>query len=323
MKAIDLKKLGKNEISFYLAIEKYLLDKNECEDYFFLWDIGPSIIIGKNQVLQNEVNKEVLKELGAKVYRRPSGGGGIYADSGCFMYSFITKEGEKEKIVKEKLSLIIDSLKDLGLDVSFSGRNDLIFKDKKFSGTAIYYKNNKVSLHGTFLYDTNLDDLEKVLFSNKDKLETKGIKSIRSRVINLGEYLPLSREELMDYLLKRVSGNNFIELSREEIKEIYKIKEEFDSKDYILGYNPKYSIKKSHYFKFGYLEIMIDVKGEKIIDFKIMGDFFFIKDIKEYSDSFIGLSFDYNSVERHINELDISKYIVDCENSDIIKLIYD
>ena len=323
LKAIDLKKYGINDLSFYLAIEEYLINQNSSDDYFFLWNIDKSIIIGKNQVLENELNLAEIDKIGAKIYRRPSGGGAIFADLGCFMYTFITKANEKEIIIKEKLTLILDCLRSLGLNVSFCGRNDLIFNDKKFSGTSLYYKNNKVALHGTFLYDTNLADLERVLYSNKQKLETKGIQSVRSRVINLKDYLNLTKDELMDYLINYISSNNLVELNEKDYSEINKIKEKYDSKEYILGLNPKFSIKRSHYFKFGYLEVHINVNKNKIESFKLLGDFFFKLDISQYEAYFLGLDYDKELIINKINEFDIGKYIIDCENSDIINLIFN
>ena len=198
MKVYDLEKLGINKISFYLALEEYLLSKDV--EAFFVWRIDKSIIIGKHQLLEAEVNVDYALSLGAEIFRRPSGGGAIFADEGCFMYTFITKLRNKDEIYKKYLSYIKDALLKLGLNVTLSGRNDLLFNDKKFSGLALYETKDGACLHGTFLFDTNLENLVKCVTPSNEKLISKGIKSVSSRVINLKNYLKISKKEVIKAL---------------------------------------------------------------------------------------------------------------------------
>ena len=151
-----------NKISYYLAIEDYFLNHTN-EEVFFVWNIDKSIIIGKNQLLEGEVNIDFTKKNNIPIYRRPSGGGAIYADKGCFMFSFISRNINKEEVYKSKLTLIVEALKKIGIDAYFSGRNDLMFKEKKFSGNAFYSNEKGSVLHGTFLFDTNLSDLVSII----------------------------------------------------------------------------------------------------------------------------------------------------------------
>lgn len=322
MKVYDLKELGTNEISFYLALEKYLVKEKKLDDCFFLWEIDKSIIIGKNQVLKNEVNIYFTREIGAKIYRRPSGGGGIYADSGCFMYSFIVQAETKDDAYNKTLPKLVKILNDLGVDASFSGRNDLLFRDKKFSGCAIYYIDSVIILHGTFMYDTNIENLVRALTPNKEKLISKGIESVKSRVINLKPYLKIDKNELMDYIIHNISDENtLLKLEKEEIDDVLEIKKGFDDYNYIYLNDPKYTYFKKKRFNFGEIELRIDVARGKIKDINFMGDFFLCGELGEYLDKFKGALFDIDKIKDIINQNDVSKYIVDCKNSDIIDLL--
>lgn len=317
----DLKELGVNDLSFYLALERHLINKKLNSDVFFLWDIDKSIIIGKNQVLKNEVNLDKASEIAAKIYRRPSGGGGIYADCGCFMYTFITKSMPKDEVYKYTLPNLVTCLEKLGVKATFSGRNDLCFKDKKFSGCAIYYENGYSVLHGTFLFDTDLDALEQILTPNTEKLEAKGIKSVKSRVINLKPFIKMEKNELMDYLIHNVCDDSCIKkLENNEINKINEIKKDFDRYDYIYLNEPEYTFSNKKRFSFGSVEVRVLVKKGKIKDIKVYGDFFFTRDVCSYFNKFNGLEFKNDVIRDKIREDDISLYIIDANNSDIMEL---
>ena len=322
MITIDLRDLKVQEISFYLALEKYLVSKKIDDDIFFLWDIGKSIIIGKNQVLKNEVNLDKASQFGVKIYRRPSGGGAIFADSGCFMYTFITKEAKKEEVYAKTLPKMVSALEKLGVNATFSGRNDLVFMDKKFSGCAIYYQGGASIIHGTFLYDTNLEKLGEILTPSTNKLSSKGIKSVSSRVVNLKPYLNLEKNELMDYLLDNIDpSSNMIKLQKSDIDKVFKIKEEYDSYDFIYNRDPKYTYINKERFAFGELEVRILVVRGKISDISYFGDFFFLKNLDEYFEKFIGLEFKKEVIWDKIDSANIGEYILDCTNLDIKKIM--
>ena len=321
MTIYDLKELGVQDLSFYLALEKYLINGKLDSDVFFLWDIGKSIIIGKNQVLENEVNLDKAKDFGAKIYRRPSGGGGIYADNGCFMYTFITKSMPKDEVYKWCLPKMVKALEKLSVNATFSGRNDLCFKEKKFSGCAIYYENGYSVLHGTFLFDTDLDALEQILTPNTEKLESKGIKSVKSRVINLKPFIKMEKYELMDYLINNICDDSCIKrLENNEINKVFDIKKDFDRYDYIYLNEPEYSFINKKRFSFGSIEVRVLVKKGKIKDIKGYGDFFFTREVCSYFNKFISLEFKKEAIRDKILEDDISLYIIDAKNSDIMEL---
>ena len=318
MICLDLKKYKTQDISFYLALEEYLTNINN-NDYFFLWDIDRSIIVGKNQIINTEVNLDFVNKYGFKVYRRPSGGGAIYGDNGDFMYSFISRNKTKDEMYDIFINKFVKALKDLNLDVKLSGRNDLTFLDKKFSGSAIYFKNNHTILHGTFLYDSDLTLLEKFLTPDNDKLLSKGIISVKSRVINLKEYINLDKDSLMDYLLHNISNDITIrELNSNEFIEVLEIKKKFDDNNYINKTSIPYTFHNKIKTKSGIIEIYIDIKNNIIKNIDLVGDFFINKDINDLYSLFIGINI--NDINKIIEKIKIKDYIIDLENNEFIEL---
>ncbi len=310
MKTLNFEKLGKNTISFYLALEEYLLSTFSC-DFFFLWDLYPAVVIGKHQLIDAEVNLPFVKEKNIKVYRRNSGGGAIYADEGCFMFTFITRNDNKEFVFKRYLQKIIDALKKLNIEAVFSGRNDLLIESKKFSGNSMYLGNNGTILHGTFLYNTDLDDLEKFITPDKLKITSKGIKSVRERVINVKNFTNLSKEELMNFLEKEI-GQDLFNLSTDDLEKVNELKKKYDSDEWIYGANPKASIEFEKRFSWGNLRLALNVNKNIITEVNFYGDFIPIKDLDGLKKHLI------NQKYHHLLDkiIPISEYILNAADED-------
>jgi len=174
-----------------LAIEEYLL-KNSDEEYFLLWQNEPTVVIGKNQNAFAEINIEYTKKHGIHIARRITGGGAVYHDLGNLNYSYISNKKGSD-INFEKFSRpVIEALLEMGIDAELSGRNDIMIGEKKISGNAQTHFENRVLHHGTLLYDSDLDVLSSALLVDKKKIETKAIKSTKSRVTNIKNFLPVS-----------------------------------------------------------------------------------------------------------------------------------
>lgn len=310
-----------NKISYYLAIEDYFLNHTN-EEVFFVWNIDKSIIIGKNQLLEGEVNINFTKKNNIPIYRRPSGGGAIYADKGCFMFSFISRNINKEEVYKSKLMLIVEALKKIGIDAYFSGRNDLMFKEKKFSGNAFYSNEKGSVLHGTFLFDTNLSDLVRSISPDNEKLISKGIKSVSERVINLKEYSNFSKLEMIEYLNNEISKEK-IYLTNDDIIKIKEIEKKYLDDNWIYKNNPPYTYFNKERFSYGKIELYIDIYKNKVKNFSITGDFFEVKNINEFLDSFKGIEFSKKSFEERLNNINIENYILNSKNDDLIKMIFE
>lgn len=321
MISYDLKSLGTNKISFYLALEQVLLsDLND--DIFFLWDISNSIVAGRNQLIEAEVNQKYVDKHHIPIYRRPSGGGTIYADQGCFMYSFLTKEKNRDVIIKTYLTKLMKALQALGLDVVFSGRNDLLFQGKKFSGTAIQQSPQGSIIHGTFLYDTNLACLVEALTVDPTKIISKGIKSVQERVINLKPYLTLTKHELMDYLVNNMGGE-VQKLDQSIINQAHKGEKKFASKEWIYGKNPKHTIRFKKRFAFGGIEAYVLFKQGIILELTLRGDFFEKQSLEPFIKAFTKLAFTKEAVLEVLQTHPIDQYIYDATNDDFIKLMFE
>jgi lipoyltransferase/lipoate-protein ligase len=299
---------------FYFSLEEYLLEKDE--QYIFIWDVFNSVIIGKNQLLHREVHLDYLKENNIKVYRRPSGGGAVYNDYGCIKYSFISKR-PKNEMYHIFLGLIKDFLKEY-IEVCFSGRNDLLFNEMKFSGNAYYQTKNGHVLHGTILYDTDLTVLKNVLNPSKLKLKSKGIKSVKSRVTNLKPYINLSREEFRKSMDNYFTKFETITLTNDEILEVEKRMNHYNDYNYIYGKNPKYKIEIKERFPYGEVILYLDILNEKIIDVEIYGDFFEKEPLDSLKIKIIGTT--KNDLEK-IMKLEPSQYIEGMSNKDLYNLI--
>ncbi|MDD3191537.1 MAG: lipoate--protein ligase [Bacilli bacterium] len=321
MKALDLEQWQTNEISFYLALEQYVLS-NLDDDVFFLWDIPPSVVIGRNQLLQAEVNVAYAKEEGVPIYRRPSGGGAIYADDGCFMYSFVTKEKRKEQLMQYFVQKMIVSLKKLGVDASFSGRNDLMFANKKFSGTAILQKQEGSIVHGTFLYDTDIEKLVRILQVDPLKIISKGIQSVKERVINLKPYLDKTKKEVMHFLIHDI-GDQITYLSPPEWDKVKEIEKKFASKEWIEDQNPPYTVHRKMRFPCGMLDIYLDIKNKKIKSLQIKGDYFEMNPIETWVSYFQQIPFTKQDFSNVLKNHPVDRVIQDAKNEEIIQLIWE
>lgn len=309
-----------NKISYYLAIEDYILN-NTNEEVFFIWNIDKSIIIGKNQLLESEVNLNYIKNNNIPIFRRPSGGGAIYADNGCFMFSFITRNINKDEVYKNNLTLIVEALKKIGINVYFSGRNDLMFNNKKFSGNAFYSNKNGSVLHGTFLFDTNLSELVKSITPDNEKLISKGIKSVSERVINLKDYTTFSKMEMIQYLNQEVSKEK-VYLTDNEINIIKEIEKKYFDELWIYKNNPPYTYFNKERFGYGKIELYVDVYKNKIKNFSINGDFFEINNLFDFCECFKGIEFNKEELLKVLDKVNISDYILNSNNKDLIKMIF-
>lgn len=205
MKHVVLPDNVQRKLSFYLAMEEYVAGVTD-EEAFFVWRVAPSVIIGRNQVLENEVNAGYCSEHGVEVFRRKSGGGCVYSDMGNIMISYVSRRGEVSEVFDRYLSGLAEALRSLGLDAQKSGRNDILVDGRKVSGNAFHQLPDRSIVHGTLLYSTDLEALTEAIRPPLEKLQRHGVESVRQRVRNLSEYSSLhsaleSPDALMDYLI--------------------------------------------------------------------------------------------------------------------------
>lgn len=205
-------------LAFYLAMEEFVARTIEGEA-FFVWQSEPTVIFGRNQVLENEVNLDYCRQHGIEVIRRKSGGGCVYSDKGNIMISFISGRGDVSEVFDRFLSALTSCLCAFGVGAVRSGRNDVLVEGRKVSGNALHQLPDRSIVHGTLLHSMDLDAMQQALLPPVEKLQRHGVESVRQRVMNLGDVLPLSIEEVMKALVGHFCSDELI-LDDRQVSEI-------------------------------------------------------------------------------------------------------
>lgn len=213
-------------LEFYLAMEEYIAG-NIGEDVFFLWQTGPTVIFGRNQIAEAEVNLAYCAERGIRVVQRKSGGGCVYSDEGNIMLSYITRDTGVEKVFARYLDMVCRALNDLGLPAVSSSHNDILVGGRKVSGNAFLVLPNASIVHGTMLYDTDFTELAKAITPSQAKLAKHGVRSVRQRVGNLRDLgLKLSPEDFKAALIRRFCDSELV-LGQDDVAQIERIARQY------------------------------------------------------------------------------------------------
>lgn len=327
-----------HDASINLAIEYYLLNEIELDEPILLFYINDnSIIIGKNQNTYEEVNTDYVEKNNVNVVRRFSGGGAVYHDLGVLNFCFITKDdGDSFRNFKKFTQPVIDALHKMGVEeAELRGRNDLVIGDKKFSGNAMYSKNGRMTAHGTLMFDSEIDAVVGALKPKKHKLESKGIKSVRSRVTNItpymdDEYQNMTTKEFRERLLLNIfnvdNTDNVKEyvLTEEDWVEIEKFAEQYTANwEWNYGKSPDFDLERSERVEgVGTVEVKLNVEHGIISDIKMYGDFFGLGEIADVEDKLRGTKYDLKSIEEALNEVDLNKYIGNVTAKQVAEIIY-
>lgn len=307
---------------FYFALEEYILTHllKDDETYFFTWEIH-GVVIGKNQLIENEVNLNFLRDHHIDIYRRPTGGGCVYADHRNTMFSIITKKKNTQFSFKTYLSKIIDSMKLLNIDLTFSGRNDLLFEGKKISGNAFLQNKHGMLMHGTFLYDCDLETMVRAITPSDEKLVSKGIDSVRSRVTNLKPYLGgLTQEQLIKHFENTLTFQTYF-LSDEEVQLILEMAKKYEDPTWIYKKQPPHTKTLKRRLSGGLFEIILDLSDGFIGSLSIRGDFFDTKSLESFEKQFQNVSYDLDTIEKILMNHPIEDYILDANSKEFIELL--
>ena len=232
MKYVALPFQEPRRLSFYLAMEEFVARHTDEPDAFFMWQVEPSVIFGRNQVLENEVNVAYCREHGISLYRRKSGGGCVYADMDNLMLSFVTSEENVNFAFNRFVNMVLLVLRKLGIAATGTSHNDIMIGDRKVCGTACYHLEGRCIVHSTMLFDTNMDHMLNAITPSREKLEKKGIESVRQRITLLKDYTTLDSVEALKALIRETlcEGERLLTASEvagiEAIEATY-LKEEF------------------------------------------------------------------------------------------------
>ncbi|KRM96929.1 lipoate-protein ligase [Liquorilactobacillus aquaticus DSM 21051] len=321
-----------------LATEQYLMNNNKLKLPLLLFYIEkPCVIVGRNQNTLEEVNQKYCRENGVTVTRRLSGGGAMYQDLGNLCFSFIVDaDSQQFGDFKTMVAPIVDALHEMGVTgAEVTGRNDIVVDGKKFSGNAMYTRGGKTFSHGTLMLDVDTDEVTKTLNVPLDKIKSKGIKSVRSRVTNLRPYLSpkyknITTEEFRDLLIKNVLGVDDVsqigqyeyKLTEDDEKKIAELEEKFYSNwDWVYGQSPEFTVKKRKHFTNGTIDARVLVEKGKIKSITFFGDFFGTHLVSELKEILTGCMFEKDEIEKALEDTDLNQYFQGIPRDDVIELL--
>ncbi len=319
-----------NNPAYNIALEAYAFRELTSEDeIFILWINEPAIIVGKHQNTIQEINKEYTDEHGIHVVRRLSGGGAVYHDLNNLNYTIISNKSEEGAFDFKTFSQpVIATLADLGVKAEFTGRNDLEIDGKKFCGNAQAYYKGRMMHHGCLLFDVDMSVLGDALKVSKDKIESKGIKSVRARVTNILNELPekITVNEFSDKILEKMK-ETYPDMTEYVLSEdeLVKIQESADTQfgtwDWTYGKAPEYTIERNVRYPAGKINTFANVQQSVIKNIKIYGDFFGIKDVEDIEKILIGTKYEYKDVLEKLKTIDTAQYFSRITVEEIAKAI--
>ena len=325
--------VNKSHNPFYnIALEAYAFRELRDEDeLFILWINEPTIVIGKHQNAIEEINKAYTDEHGIHVVRRLSGGGAVYHDLNNLNYTIISNKTQEGAFDFKTFSQpVIETLADLGVTATFTGRNDLEIDGKKFCGNAQAYYKGRMMHHGCLLFDVDMTVLGNALQVSKDKIESKGVKSVRARVTNILDELPEKMtveafsEQLLNKIKEQYPDMTEYVLSEADLENIQNLADnQFATWDWAYGKSPDYTIKRSVRYPAGKLTSYVKVEKSVITGLKIYGDFFGIKDVSDIEEELIGLRYEYQDVLDKLLTVETTQYFTNITPQEIAGAIVE
>ncbi|BBM51740.1 dihydrolipoyl dehydrogenase [Leptotrichia trevisanii] len=323
-----------NDPAFNIALEEYCFKQlRDIGEIFLLWINEPTIVVGKYQNTIEEINTEYTREKGIHVVRRISGGGAVYHDLNNLNYTIISnKQEDKEGFnFKEFSKPIIETLAELGVKAKFTGRNDLEIDGQKFCGNAQAYIKGRVMHHGCLLFDVNFGELGNALKVSKDKIESKGVKSVRSRVTNILPHLkqPITvnefGEKIMEYMKKHYPEMKEYKFTPEELKIIEENAEKKHRNwEWVYGTSPEFNITREKRFTNGKIQIFTTVENSRIKNIKFYGDFFGKnEDLSKIENLLKDTKYTREAVKEKLETVNIGEYFSRFTVDEVVEVIVE
>ena len=300
-----------------LALEEYVLRQSQPDEDLLLFYINePSIIIGRHQNTLEEINQDFVEQHGIHIVRRLSGGGAVYHDLGNLNFSFITNnQQESFQNFRKFTTPVLRSLAKMGVSAELSGRNDILINGRKVSGNAQYNSKGRMVSHGTLLFNTDLSQVSEALHVPANKIASKGIQSVRSRVTNICEFLsqPMDIEKFRDHLMgtyfEGVSEIPVYPLSVQDWEAVHQLaNERYRSWEWNYGNSPEFNVQKKQRFPGGEIDARLDVKQGIIKSIKFYGDFFAESDTEELEQLLVGVHYDRAEMAFILQGVTIERY---------------
>ena len=268
------------KVSFYLAMEEYVARALGGGDYLFYWQVEPSVVFGRNQLIANEVNVDYCRSHGIAMFRRKSGGGCVYADKDNVMFSFVTDGDNVNLTFNRYMNMMVLMLRKMGVDAVATGRNDIMVDGRKVSGNAFYHLPGRSIVHGTMLFDTDMEHMVRSITPPGDKLQSNGVDSVRRRVALLKDYVDIGIDGFKQSVRQTLCDGEVV-LTADDVRRIEDIERSvYLSEDFIYGSEPRHTVvRRRRIDGVGGVEAHIDVKGRIIRNVTLSGDFFATGDV--------------------------------------------
>ena len=314
---------------YNMAFDEYCLESLPIDEpVFFLWQNRPAVIVGYNQEVNTEVNLDYLKEKGIDLVRRVTGGGAVYHDLENLNYTIVGRSEDLERDYPQYAALMMKALQALGVPATLSGRNDILVDGKKVSGFAKRVCKNRLMVHGTLMYNVDVDVLTHVLNPSTTKLQSKGIASVRSRVTNLCNYLPeLSDIQAFKNRLEEILSNNYSDaeykLSETDLAHIQQLTDEkFATWEWNYGRSPKATLVHSARLACGTVEIHLTLAENRIASCRFGGDFLGNLPASDVEKALTGIPYEINEIRKCLSKIEISRYFDRVSADDLLEMMF-
>ena len=324
MKYLQLPDNATRILPFYLAMEEYAASILADDDIFFMWQPAPTVIFGRNQLIDNEVNLDYCREHDIAVYRRKSGGGCVYADCDNIMFSYITRSDNVQLTFSRYTHAVAEMLQGLGLDATDNGRNDILIDGLKVSGNAFYHLPGRSIVHGTMLYDTNMEHMLHAITPSRAKLESKGVESVKSRITTLSQHLDMSIDDFKAHVKATLCDGELV-LNDADVKQIEGIMQSYLTPEFIYGSNPRCNLTREARIEgVGEVIVKLELNHNVIQHMNVAGDFFLLGSV---DDSIVkpltGVQFDRDHVRQALADVDMAQIILNFNKEQLINLLFD
>jgi lipoate-protein ligase A len=321
------------DAAFHFSVEEYIASQYPWNvPVMMIWQADGCAMLGCHQVAEAEIDIGYARKENIQIVRRSSGGGTIFTDMGTLLYTMIlphTKENYPLEIAKAKLATpIVTAMNKMGIPAMLEGRNDILIEGKKISGLAQYVKHGKLCVHGSLLYDTDLEKLTQLLLVDDEKILSKALRSVRSRVTNIKDHIPHSHSTQEFWSLLKQSlfcEHDFQEyqLSEHDLVEINNIfLQKYANDSWTFGRSPKFTYHRSKRFTGGKIEVFLDIVKGQIASCSIKGDFINTLPIQDFESLFIGKLFQCQSFEHALEGVLIQQYLGTITKQEFLSCIF-
>lgn len=314
---------------YNMAFDEYCLESLPIDEpVFFLWQNRPAVIVGYNQEVNTEVNLDYLKEKGIDLVRRVTGGGAVYHDLENLNYTIVGRSEDLERDYPEYASLLAKALQTLGVPATLSGRNDILVEGRKVSGFAKRVCKNRLMVHGTLMYNVDVDVLTHVLNPSTTKLQSKGIASVRSRVANLYEYLPeIPDIQTFSQRLEEILSNNYTDteyqLTETDLANIQRLTDKkFATWEWNYGHSPKATLVHSARLACGTVEIHLTLAENRIASCHFGGDFLGNLPASDVEKALTGIPYEINEIRKCLSKIEINRYFDRVLVDDLLEMMF-